>query len=349
MTDYNKTSYKKMDSEVSVNKQSRKKTKRWLIRAIIYDFVLAAFALYFFSMYYFLLPRDLSKNATVLPGSLQSGLITEGKEVSENQLDLLDSLHNIKSPELTWKEKYADKFTDGNVEQTDNSYKSDKISISIQTVQRDGVTYYIADIYLADIKYFKTAFAKDRFGSGMHDSTLDIARQKKAVLAINGDYSGTNSGPVVRNGVMYREEIYQDSLVLSYDGSMNTYTAQTIDMEKIKQDGAYQVWTFGPMLLENGKPMEEFNSTLNPANPRTAVGYYEPGHYCFVVVDGRQPGYSNGYTLKQMSQLFYDIGCKVAFNLDGGQSSEMVFQGKFVNRPYKGGRGTSDILYIADE
>jgi exopolysaccharide biosynthesis protein len=95
--------------------------------------------------------------------------------------------------------------------------------------------------------------------------------------------------------------------------------------------------------------MEEFNSSVNPSNPRTAVGYYEPGHYCFVVVDGRQPGYSDGYSTKELSELMFSLGCTVAYNMDGGKSSEMAFNGAFYNKPYHGGRGTSDILYIADE
>ena len=53
-------------------------------------------------------------------------------------------------------------------------------------------------------------------------------------------------------------------------------------------------------------------------------------------------------TLQQLSQLFYRLGCAAAYNLDGGQSSEMVFLDGFVNQPYKGGRSVSDIVFIAD-
>jgi exopolysaccharide biosynthesis protein len=95
--------------------------------------------------------------------------------------------------------------------------------------------------------------------------------------------------------------------------------------------------------------MSQFNSKVNPENPRTAIGYYEPGHYCFVVVDGRQDGYSDGLTLAELSQLFHDLGCQTAYNLDGGQSSMMVFQDSLVNQPYKGGRNSSDIVYLTDQ
>ena len=53
--------------------------------------------------------------------------------------------------------------------------------------------------------------------------------------------------------------------------------------------------------------------------------------------------------MAELSQLLYDMGCKVAYNMDGGKSSEMVFLGETVNEPYQGGRDNSDIIYIADD
>ena len=254
----------------------------------------------------------------------------------------------VPSEPATWREKFADKFTDGTVEKTANTYKSANINVSIDKVQENGVTYFVADIFIADLKYFRSAFAKKPDVMGYRDFTNVVARENDAIIAINGDHCVDNGGPVVRNGQLYRDEKLADALVMNYDGSMATFTADQLDMEKIKSEGAYQVWTFGPMLLDQGQPMTQFNSTITGANPRTAVGYFEPGHYCFVVVDGRQPGYSNGYTMQELSQLLYNLGCSVAFNLDGGQSTEMAFMGEVVNQPYHGGRSTNDILYIAD-
>lgn len=247
-----------------------------------------------------------------------------------------------------WGSKFSDKFTDGEVIQTDNTYKSANINVTVTMVQKNGVTYYLADIYMTDLKYFKTAFAHDEFDNGS-ETTPTIAKNNNAIIAINGDYCSYNKGPVLRNGVLYRNQNYRDALVMYDDGTMETYSKDEFDLKAVQSKGAYQIWTFGPMLLDGGQPMAEFNSSLGKLNPRTAVGYYEPGHYCFIVVDGRQEGYSQGITFTDLSQLFYDLGCKAAFNLDGGQTSEMAFMGKFVNQPYHGGRAVSDILYIADE
>lgn len=63
---------------------------------------------------------------------------------------------------------------------------------------------------------------------------------------------------------------------------------------------------------------------------------------------GGQAGYSTGLRMEALSKLFYDLGCKEAYNLDGGQSAVMAFDGKLANQPYGGGRSISDILYIGE-
>jgi exopolysaccharide biosynthesis protein len=69
----------------------------------------------------------------------------------------------------------------------------------------------------------------------------------------------------------------------------------------------------------------------------------------FVVVDGRNPGYSKGVTMSEFAQIFKDLGCTTAYNLDGGGSSTMYFLGNMVNNPLgkDNERRISDILYIA--
>jgi exopolysaccharide biosynthesis protein len=250
-----------------------------------------------------------------------------------------------------WRAKFADKFTDGEVEKTENSYKSANINISIEKVNKDGSVYFIADIYVADLKYFKSAFAKKSDVMGGRALTDKVAKENNAILAINGDHCVDNEGTVVRNGKLFRKpKSSLDVLVMNYDGSMQTFSPQEYDVEKTLADGVWQVWSFGPMLLKDGQPLTKFNSTMQIGgeNPRTAVGYFEPGHYCFVVVDGRQSGYSKGFTLTQLSQLFADLGCSAAYNMDGGRSAEMAFMGKVFSHPMDGRRSTTDILYIGE-
>jgi exopolysaccharide biosynthesis protein len=251
------------------------------------------------------------------------------------------------TPSTMWGAKFPGKFTDGEVVKDESSYRSANISVDITNVQKDGVTYFLADIYITDLKYFRSAFASGKY-KGEREYVYKIAQDNNAVIAINGDYYKVNAGPVFKNGEAYRDSVLKDVLVMFKDGTMRTYESGEFEMDKLKAD-AWQMWTWGPMLLRDGKPMTEFNlpDSIGGFNPRTAIGYYEPGHYVFVTVDGRQGGYSKGMKLPELSQLMYDLGCSAAFNLDGGASTQMAFMGEVFNKP-SGDRMDCDILYITD-
>lgn len=226
------------------------------------------------------------------------------------------------------------------------SYQGDMLRIAVNMVQENDVTYYVADVWVKNISLFRTAFAKGEFGTGIHEQPAAIASANNAVFAVTGDYCGArNSGVVIRNGDLYRDSVSSDVCVLYADGTMATYPEADFSMTEAADGAAWQAWGFGPSLLDaNGKAITQFESSIKGKNPRSAVGYYAPGHYCFVTVDGRQEGYSVGMTLGELAGVFEGLGCSAAFNLDGGATAEMIFDGKIVNKPYKGGRASSDII-----
>ena len=268
--------------------------------------------------------------------------LTENDEAAEASAEPAD--------ETPLAEKFADRFTNS-VTVTENSYTSPDISITVDEVNEENLTYYVADIYVRDITCFQTALAENTYGSGFRDSIEDMAVLNNALLAVNGDYYGnTTEGVVIRNGVIYRANPTDcDVCVLYYDGSMKVMPGSSFSVEEAVEDGAWQAWTFGPALLDaGGNPITAFASTsrITNANPRTAIGYYEPGHYCLVVVDGR--GESSGISLPRLSRLFDTLGCIAAYNLDGGNSSIMVWGNEVINNPSGGGRESSDALLIAE-
>ncbi|HBP37901.1 MAG TPA: hypothetical protein DD640_04015 [Clostridiales bacterium] len=329
---------------------------------IALDIVLLGLGLIIFALFHHVLPRDTGNTGQVLPGSTTtvsslsttSTIVTSpsGSTTGESSTPATETTAAVTTATTArgaWGARFADKFTDGGIEQTESSYRSSNISIVIEKVQANEITYYLADIYLRDIQYFRTAFAGGSYAPGRTAEVLDMAVENNAILAITGDYYGIrDSGIVIRNGVLYRESLFADVLVMNNDGSMETFAPSEFDVAAVKANGAWQAWSFGPMLLDGGQPMTTFNSNVTGPNPRSAIGYYEPGHYCFLVVDGRQPGYSVGMSMKQMSQLFYDLGCQAAYNLDGGQSATMTFSDGIADQPYKGGRQVSDIVYIGE-
>lgn len=225
------------------------------------------------------------------------------------------------------------------------SYQSDSLRVAVRMVQENGVTYYVADVWVKNISYFRTAFAGGEFAQGIRDKPVEMARENNAIFAVTGDYYGARSqGIVIRNGTLYRDVLYEDVCVLYLDGTLATYKKEEFDLDAAVADKAWQAWSFGPELLREGQPITKFSGGIRDKNPRCAIGYYEPGHYCLVVVDGRQEGYSSGMTLTELSQLMFSLGCTTAYNLDGGATAQMMFQGETVNRPTGGGRQSSDIL-----
>lgn len=242
-------------------------------------------------------------------------------------------------------EKFRDKFTDGEVITTENSYQSGNVNVTYFHSEQDGIIYNVADVYVSDLQFLRAGMGKDAYNKGS-ENLLDMARRHEAVAAISGDhYYARYEGVVARNGVLYRETRFQDVCILLNDGQMVTLTDAELDMDSLKAMGAWQVWGFGPKLLDNGVVCESFNSDVTRANPRAAIGYVEPGHYVLVQVDGRIEG-SRGMSMTELAQLFADCGCVTAFNLDGGQSAGFVWQGELVSFPY--GRPISDMIYVTD-
>lgn len=254
-------------------------------------------------------------------------------------------------PDLSgWGSKWPDVFSwDDSVVITENSYRSHDVAINIETRQVGKSVAYIADVYVRYIDNFKSAFAQGEYGKNIIERPEKTAAANNAILAVNGDYYGIrDNGIIVRNYVMYRDTPRADICSVFYDGTVQVSEHADFDLNAALQNGLYQTMTFGPLLVKDYTAKTQFTPGILGENPRTGFGYYEPGHYVFVTVDGRQEGYSIGMTMYEFTDLFMELGCRNAYNLDGGQSAMMIFNGEVYNKPYNGGRGTSDIFYIGE-
>lgn len=233
---------------------------------------------------------------------------------------------------------------------TETSYRSHNLFVNITSGRAEDSDYYVADIYVRTLEHLKRAFSGGKW-RGDTQSVSSLAEETGAVIAMSGDYaSAFNKGYVIANGVeaMVTNNRLRDACLIYEDGVMETYLKNTLDYKQAQARGIWQSFLFGPCLLLDGQPiMEKFNSNVFPANPRAVIGYYAPGHYCFVLVDGRTAK-NRGMTLRQLSALMAGLGCVAAYNLDGGQSSSLWFGGRVVNTPYKGGRMVADIVYAGD-
>lgn len=239
---------------------------------------------------------------------------------------------------------------------TDTSYEDDDISIQLQTIEKYDTTVYVADVQVSSPEYLKTALAHDTYGTNITETTSSQAEDKGAILAINGDYYGANkSGYVIRNGEIYRDTQRDDGedLAIYEDGSFAIIQESEVSAQELADQGVTQLLAFGPALVEDGEIAVDENTEVGKAmasNPRTAIGIIDDCHYIIVVADGRSSE-SAGLSLYELAGIMKEYGCTTAYNLDGGGSSTLYFNGQVINNPTTNGhsfqeREVSDIVYI---
>ena len=298
------------------------KKNRWMIG--IFSFLVLAFTIYVVS-------------DTFLIKRVYSAVIDEEPKTSESVL----------IPEETTETDLTEPVI------TDTSYQDENMSISITTYEVNDTVVYVADIKVSSAEYLKTALAQAAYGKNVTDETSDIAESVNAILAVNGDYYGSQeSGYVLRNGVLYRSQAErgQEDLVIYEDGSMEIIQEDDVSAEELLESGAVQILSFGPALVENASVAVSEQDEVGKAkqsNPRTAVGIIDALHYIFVVSDGRTEE-SEGLSLYELAEFMQSLGAQTAYNLDGGGSSTMYFNGEVVNNPTTNGqireRKVSDIV-----
>ncbi len=249
--------------------------------------------------------------------------------------------------------KFAKKFLKKGEEviSTDTQYVSRDISVTLEEVNTQlvykgktyTVQYFVYDIYVRNIENLYTVNVDKRepiknLINREEDHSGVLQKMGASIAAVNGDYWGNakHTYLAVRNGKVLRNSDYilSDICVLYYDGTMETITPQNFNWKKLSEKAPYQIWNFGPALLnEKGEMITEYSNdtfdhnVVDERHPRTGIGYYEPGHYCFITVDGRSDD-SQGVRMIQMAELFYELGCKAAYNMDGGDSAQAYFNGK---------------------
>ena len=219
-------------------------------------------------------------------------------------------------------------------------YADDGAEIAIATYYLTSGEARVADVYISDISRLKTAMANDTYGKGQREDAEAMTLRSDAIFSITGDnYSERWGGVVMRNGVLYSRKIDSDVCVLNWDGSVDMASQWSFDLAEAIDNGAYQIWSCGPIVLENGKVTAAAEKDQGLSRRRAALGYYEPGHYCFVIMEGE-------VTLEQLALNMQALGCESAYNLYGGHLAEMNFDGQVISSPQEVNRTCADIILI---
>ena len=248
-------------------------------------------------------------------------------------------------------------LTKSTAQSSDTTYKTDDTSITLSTYREYDTNIYVAEVELSKNAQIETAFAQNSYGKNVTATTSSMAESSAAILAVNGDYYGArDNGYVIRDGIIYRSSAKadQEDLVIYKDGSMKIINESEVSAQELVDEGAVTVLSFGPALVEDGKVSVSQNDEVGKAmasNPRTAIAITEDNHYLFIVSDGRTDE-SEGLSLYELATFAASLGAETVYNLDGGGSSTMYFNGNVVNNPTTNGwdiseRGVSDIVYIS--
>lgn len=347
---------------MKIKKKRKKHTSLWAV--CLLDLLLVGLILVTFAFFHHVLPAMIAEQQRQeaqanRPAETRPPETTVPEETS-SPAPVTEASEETTAPtqpdtRTEWQKKFADKFTD-EVVVTENSYTSPEVSITIETVVTgegaSKITYYVADVYIASIDNFRTHTAHGQMNYFDTQPALEMAEEANAIFAISGDFlTYQKSGFLMRNGEIYAADRNYSICVLYPDGTMETHDRGSYQIQDILDRNPVQVWSFGPVLLdEKGQVRDSYDisDAVSFPNPRSAIGYYEPGHYCLVIVDGRQEGHSAGMRIPELAQVFADLGCTAAYNLDGGGTAVMIFDGKVYSRQSNGGRDLGDILLITE-
>lgn len=234
-------------------------------------------------------------------------------------------------------------------------YEDDRVRIEVRRFSDNAIVYFTVEMWLSDSTQLRTAFSQDRF-DGRTESVYDIAERNGAIVAVNGDFATFNNGGIIlRNGELYRSNrSTRQLLVIDKNGDFIPYVTPPENPEEAAQaflaEGVWQTLVFGPVLVAEGEAVplpEKFFINTAAKEPRTAIAQKGPLHYLLLVVDGRQAGYSVGVSLSRLQALLLEHGAITGFNLDGGGSTTLYFDGEIINKPANGGqRQVPDILFV---
>lgn len=219
----------------------------------------------------------------------------------------------------------------------------------------DNAVYTISEVKIADPSQFRRFLADGQYASGSKYVPTELASSVNAVVASNGDfYTFRKTGIIVYDSQLKRAEGKTlDTCFIAGNGDIlfahkNQITKKE-DMEQfIQENGVRFSVAFGPILIENGEqvPIKHPYSVGEGNVPyaRMALCQRDTLHYYFVNVSPERP-YENSHTLPVFAKNLAKLGCKCAYNLDGGQSATIVMNDKKINYVWQ--RQVSDILYFA--
>lgn len=191
---------------------------------------------------------------------------------------------------------------------------------------------------IKDPKRVKLAVTKEIGVTG--ERVTDMVKDMGAIAGINAggfyDPNGKGNGAfpdglTMQNGKLVHNNVGEKAVNIVGFDDKGKLVLGNMTAKQLVEKNMREVVTFEPNLIVEGKPVIKGDGGWGIA-PRTGIGQMADGTVIFVVIDGRQPTWSIGATLRDLMDVFEDYHAVNAVNLDGGSSSELVYNGKVMNR-----------------
>ncbi len=229
-----------------------------------------------------------------------------------------------------------------------------------------GNTCSLVETRIADASQLRRKLAGDSFGSQNQFYATELAREVNSVVAMNADYYlFRDFGIVVYDGQVYRfntatytgmykkyncvETCFVDSEGDFLFNSLGEEGTMEGAQQFVDNNGVRFSISFGPVLVQDGQvrhcdwyPVGEIDKGYS----RAGIGQVGKLHYLYMSVN--HEGVEARWTVNTFAQHFGEKGVINAYCLDGGQTGEIVFQGRPFNHVDFGAeRLVSDIIYFA--
>jgi Exopolysaccharide biosynthesis protein related to N-acetylglucosamine-1-phosphodiester alpha-N-acetylglucosaminidase len=217
-----------------------------------------------------------------------------------------------------------------------------------KTISTEGITIEDIDIkgrkfkgkvmIIKDPKRVKIAVTKELGVTGQRVS--DLVKNAGAIAGINAggfyDPNGKGNGAypdgiTIHNGETIHNNVGNSKVTIAGIDKNGKLVIGNFTETQIKEKNIMEAVTFEPVLILDGKP-QIYGDGGKGIAPRTGIGQTADGSIIFVVIDGRQPTWSTGATISELMNVFIDYHAVNAINLDGGSSTELVYNGKVMNR-----------------
>ncbi|XID90131.1 phosphodiester glycosidase family protein [Paenibacillaceae bacterium WGS1546] len=286
--------------------------------------------------------QGLGQAESLAAGTGQS--IKKEIELYHKTNEEMNQIASVASKQAARPYQIYDRRITGKLGKPTSTIQSNKLQAQLFRLNAQNFNGYAVKIKLKKDDAMKLVLGKDQHGSA--ETTLEAVKRTGAAIGINAggfaDGGGKRYplGTTIVDGeyVGGFQATYRDLFFVGMNESNQLIGGKFTSKSQLDAKNPKFGASFVPVLLQNGRKTEiPAKWQTSPARaPRTVIANYKDDQLLFLVIDGYNEKGSSGATLAEVQILLQRYGAVNGYNLDGGGSSSLVFNGRVVNNPSDG-------------